>query len=447
MLAIPLRGGTAMERWLLRQIPILSPWNRMTFLMRLGSQMGSAIAFICLPKKLQRIRPGLVLFMALDIMSMTQKQRSARMFKMVMVSWDGTITIILFRRITPINLRCHRKILPIQLGSPKSTTFRLLQKMSRREPFPALETSHTPRACLGTSFDLGKYPQTVVEDSATLAALGDGHRLRLRRLPRIRVRRIQEGHRRALLFQLQVRFGQRHLRHGDGVLLQGRADRVAVLSGKGTATGLVMSEKILDNSAYYTSSSSRTVSGSTVYANNYQYSTLRAMLNGYDGSAYSVDNFTGKGFLDVAFTEAEKAYITTTTVDNSAATTESSSNSYACANTSDKIFALSYQDLINTSYGFNSSYSNYDTARRGVLTDYARATGAWMSTNSSYYGNGFGGRARPVRATPTTRGRPLRRLPPLQRRLRGLWRPSELHREHRLSEAKQSIRRRERIRA
>jgi hypothetical protein len=150
-----------------------------------------------------------------------------------------------------------------------------------------------------------------------------------------------------------------------------------------------MSEKILDNSAYYTSSSSRTVSGSTVYANNYQYSTLRAMLNGYDGSSYSVDNFTGKGFLDVAFTEAEKACITTTTVDNSAATTESSSNSYACANTSDKIFALSYQDLINTSYGFNSSYSNYDTARRGVLTDYARATGAWMSTDSSYYGNGL----------------------------------------------------------
>jgi hypothetical protein len=69
------------------------------------------------------------------------------------------------------------------------------------------------------------------------------------------------------------------------------------------------------------------------------------MLNGYDGSAYSVDNFTGKGFLDVAFTETEKAYITTTAVDNSAATTDSSSNSYACTSTSDRIFALSYKDL------------------------------------------------------------------------------------------------------
>jgi hypothetical protein len=94
-----------------------------------------------------------------------------------------------------------------------------------------------------------------------------------------------------------------------------------VLSGKGTATGLVMSEKILTKRLLHLDIN-RTISGSTVYPNNYQYSTLRAMLNGYDGSAYSVGNFAGKGFLDVAFTEAEKAYITTTTVDNSAATTD-----------------------------------------------------------------------------------------------------------------------------
>jgi hypothetical protein len=113
------------------------------------------------------------------------------------------------------------------------------------------------------------------------------------------------------------------------------------------------------------------------------------MLNGLDGSSYSVANFTGKGFLDVAFTETEKAYIATTTVDNSDTSMGGSDpNKFSCDNTSDKIFALSYQDLINTSYGFDSSRSNYDTARRGTLTDYARATGAYMFTDSSYYGNG-----------------------------------------------------------
>jgi hypothetical protein len=245
------------------------------------------------------------------------------------------------------------------------------------------------KARLGTSFDLGKYPQTLVEDSATLAALktatdsdsdgyleyGSDEYKKVAGAPYYSNYKSLSGN---------VTFAT-----GTAYYFKVEPIEWRVLSGKGTATGLVMSEKVLDKSAYYTSSSSRTVSGSTVYANNYQYSTLRAMLNGYDGSSYSVDNFTGKGFLDVAFTEAEKSCIATTTVDNSAATTESSSNSYACANTSDKIFALSYQDLINTSYGFNSSYSNYDTARRGVLTDYARATGAWMSTNTSYFGNGL----------------------------------------------------------
>jgi hypothetical protein len=212
------------------------------------------------------------------------------------------------------------------------------------------------KASLVSSFTLGKYPQTVVEDSATLTALGlatdtdsDGYLEygsdEYKKVDRLR-----------LIPGLQVRFGQRHLRHGDGVLLQGRADPVAgPLRERKHDRPRDVREDPDQQLLLPGWSTTRTISGSTVYPNNYQYSTLRAMLNGYDGSAYSVDNFTGRGFLDVAFTEAEKAYIATTAVDNSAATTDSSSNSYACTNTSDRIFALSYQDLVNTNYGFNSS--------------------------------------------------------------------------------------------
>ena len=240
---------------------------------------------------------------------------------------------------------------------------------------------------LGSSYILGKYPQTVVEDSATLTALAtatdsdsDGYlEYGSDEYKKVTGAPDSSGYKSAS--------GNTTFATGTAYYFKVEPIVWRVLSGKGTATGLVMSEKVLDKSVYYTSTSSRTVSGSTVYANNYQYSTLRAMLNGLDGSAYSVDNFTGKGFLDVAFTEAEKAYITTSTVDNSAATTGSSSNSYACASTSDRIFALSYQDLINANYGFSSSWSSSST-RCGALTDYARATGAWMSTDSSYYGNG-----------------------------------------------------------
>jgi len=242
---------------------------------------------------------------------------------------------------------------------------------------------------LGSSFTLGRYPQTVVEDSTLLTALasasdadsdgyleyGSDEYKKVTGAPRT------SGYKSV---SANVTFASGTVYYFKVEPIQWR-----VLSGKGTATGLVMAEKVLTNSCYYPNYNTyRTISGSTVYANNYKYSTLRAMLNGLDGSAYSVGSFAGKGFLDVAFTEAEKAYITTTTVDNSVATTGFSSNPFACANTSDRIFALSCQDLKNTSYGFNSSYSNYDTARCGVLTDYARATGAWMSTGSSYYGNG-----------------------------------------------------------
>ncbi len=36
----------------------------------------------------------------------------------------------------------------------------------------------------------------------------------------------------------------------------------------------------------------------------------------------------------------------------------------------------------------NRSIAVYDAARRRLTSDYSRATGVWMSTNTTYYGNG-----------------------------------------------------------
>ena len=86
-----------------------------------------------------------------------------------------------------------------------------------------------------------------------------------------------------------------------------------------------------------------------------------------------------------------------TTVDNSARSTNpnnsatafnSGTNTYACANTQDYIFLLSEQEVTNSDYGFNSSFSNYDTARQKQNTDYAKSQGVWTSTSSGYEGNG-----------------------------------------------------------
>ena len=108
-------------------------------------------------------------------------------------------------------------------------------------------------------------------------------------------------------------------------------------------------------------------------SNNYKNSEIRTWLNGdfYD-SAFSLGN----------------SLIQTTTVDNSASTTGSSSNKHACDNTEDKVYLLSYKDYLNADYGFSTSSSTYDTARRCKTTDWARANGAYYSTNSYYLYNG-----------------------------------------------------------
>ena len=104
------------------------------------------------------------------------------------------------------------------------------------------------------------------------------------------------------------------------------------------------------------------------YSNDYKSSEIRSWLN--------------NDFLNTAF-NLESSYIQTTTVDNSASTTDSSSNVYACDNTSDKVYLLSYQDYLNGDYGFTTSTSK-TTTRTCKPTDYALANYCYQ-----YDGNGF----------------------------------------------------------
>ena len=114
--------------------------------------------------------------------------------------------------------------------------------------------------------------------------------------------------------------------------------------------------------------------------NNYANSDIRAWLN--------------DEFYKTAFGELQQAIIQTTEVDNSAQSTGYSYNPYACANTFDKVFLLSYREVTNSDYGFQSN-SSYNTARYMLTSDYSRATGAQMNTGTGssyyegYYGNGW----------------------------------------------------------
>lgn len=125
----------------------------------------------------------------------------------------------------------------------------------------------------------------------------------------------------------------------------------------------VVSDAVLDFRYYHSSKSDRTIDGKTVYSNNYQYSDIRSWLNGdfYD-SAFALGN----------------GNILTTTVDNSAYSTAYSSNEYACDDTDDKVFLLSYKEATKSSYGFSS---NND--RVAYATDYAICNGAF--SGASYW--------------------------------------------------------------
>ncbi len=140
-----------------------------------------------------------------------------------------------------------------------------------------------------------------------------------------------------------------------------------VLSSDNGTYSLV-STVLLDEHQYYSSTSDRTINGKTVYPNNYKYSDIRSWLN--------------SDFYNAAFS-LNSSYVQTVEVDNSASTTDSSTNRYACENTNDKVYLLSYQDYMNTSYFPD------DASRYCKLTDYAKANGAYCNTSSgSYNGNG-----------------------------------------------------------
>ncbi len=194
----------------------------------------------------------------------------------------------------------------------------------------------------------GLYPQKRVSDASLLAALGgletpeangwylldDVYYAKLAANP-------QESH-----------------QFDDGTMIESgatywfRCDPIewkVLFSSNGEA--FVVSNELLDMRIYAASGS-----------NNYKESDMRAWLNG--------------AFLSSAFSLGDSA-IETTLVGNSAETTDASPNEYACENTNDKVFLLSYQDCTNSLYALSEGAS-----LRCRPTDWAKAMGAFCDPNS-----------------------------------------------------------------
>lgn len=150
-------------------------------------------------------------------------------------------------------------------------------------------------------------------------------------------------------------------------------------TNEANGTALILCDMIIDSQAYqdeyrYDTENGKSYNSSEnipegTYANNYKYSTIRKWLN--------------ETFYETAFNTLQKALVIETNVDNSVESTGYTTNDYACEDTKDKVFLLSYKEATNADYGLNTT-----TVRQKKTTDYAQAQGALMRIESDYPLNG-----------------------------------------------------------
>lgn len=153
-------------------------------------------------------------------------------------------------------------------------------------------------------------------------------------------------------------------------------------------TGLIMCETVIDSQPYsntiyfnnsvsdYSTENCFNDSSYTNYASDYETSSIRKWLN--------------DDFYNTAFTSADQSTIATTTLNNDCSYTLEGITGYEnldSNDTNDKIFLLSYDEMLNTKYGFSSDSWQGDAGRKAQGSDYAKCQGLWVSTDDSYKEN------------------------------------------------------------
>ncbi|MGN0443890.1 MAG: DUF6273 domain-containing protein, partial [Acutalibacteraceae bacterium] len=133
-------------------------------------------------------------------------------------------------------------------------------------------------------------------------------------------------------------------------------------------TGLIMCENIIDSHPF----SFKTYQNGT-YTDGFitLYNDEACTTYSSDYATSSIRQWLNNDFYNIAFNNSKNGDILETVLDNSSP----KNSKYNSTTTTDKVFLLSYNDIINRSYGFSSSSSSYDTARKGKRTDYATVLG------------------------------------------------------------------------
>lgn len=117
--------------------------------------------------------------------------------------------------------------------------------------------------------------------------------------------------------------------------------------------------------------------------------SLRSWLNGLGSSSNQAGiNYSGRGFINNAFSAKEKNAIYTTSVQNA---NSIANGTYGGNDTKDKVFLLADSDVYSSqkarNYGFVSKNSTYDEARRSACSAYSFAMGTYKEPSGTYKGN------------------------------------------------------------
>lgn len=139
---------------------------------------------------------------------------------------------------------------------------------------------------------------------------------------------------------------------------------------KDGSTALLLADKTLDTQQYHAILEDVT----------WETSTIRSWLNGYDGASNKQNtDYSGKNFIDTAFTPVQQEGILTTNLENADDTQFGTDGGN---DTHDKIFFISKSDFrfeTAVSYGFAPQSNSWedDEAKRCQSSSYAKAMGTW----------------------------------------------------------------------
>lgn len=151
------------------------------------------------------------------------------------------------------------------------------------------------------------------------------------------------------------------------------------------ATGLVMCETIIDSQPYSNTIYKKGSGGTYGYFNDASFTNYAS-----DYETSSVREWLNNDFYNTAFTDSEKEEINTTTLNNDGYYTSVETTGYEkldSNSTNDKIFLLSYNEVLNSDFGFNSSSSAPDPARFSQGSDYAKCQGLYVQIKPDHYSN------------------------------------------------------------